>query len=104
MWRETILPAIGIGCMLIGSSLLLGAWFGWLICKGIKGQAMPRLKEAEITINGKCLTQTESGALRVALQFARRDMQAAPNDLLAAGLLEKVDGMLKMIDETEVTI
>jgi len=64
---------------------------------------MPRrLKEAEITINGRQLTQTESGALRVALQFARRDLQAAPKDLLAAGLLERVDDMLGMIDETEV--
>ncbi|SHG87150.1 hypothetical protein [Bradyrhizobium erythrophlei] len=66
---------------------------------------MPRqLNEAEITINGKRLTQTESGALRVALQFARRDLQAAPKDLLAAGLLDRVDGMLQMIDETEVTL
>lgn len=62
------------------------------------------LKEAEITINGRRLSHTESGALRVALQFARRDLQAAPKDLLAAGLLERVDGMLQMIDETEVTL
>ena len=61
------------------------------------------LKEAEITINGRRLTQTESGALRVALQFARRDLQAAPKDLLAAGLLERVDGLLRAIDETDVT-
>ena len=62
-----------------------------------------QLAEAEITINGRKLTQTESGALRVALQFARRDLQAAPKDLLAAGLLGRVDDMLAWIDETEVT-
>jgi len=66
---------------------------------------MPRqMPEAEIIINGRKLTQTESGALRVALQFARHDLQAAPKDLLAAGLLDKVDGMLEMIDQTEVTL
>jgi hypothetical protein len=63
-----------------------------------------QLREAEITINGRTLTQTESGALRVALQFARRDLQAAPKDILAAGLLERVDGMLQMIDDTDVTL
>jgi hypothetical protein len=63
-----------------------------------------QLAEAEITINGRKLTQTESGALRVALQFARRDLQAAPKDLLAAGLLGRVDDMLALIDATEITL
>lgn len=60
--------------------------------------------EAAITINGRPLSQTEAGALRVALQFARRDLEAAPNDLLAAGIREAVDNMLAMIDSTEVEL
>lgn len=65
---------------------------------------MGRLKEAEITINGQALSRTQSGALRVALQFARRDLESAPNDLLATGIRQNVDAMLKMIDDTEVTL
>jgi hypothetical protein len=65
---------------------------------------MRQLKEADITINGKQLSQTQSGALRVALQFARRDLQVAPKDILTAGLLDNVDRMLAWIDETEVTL
>ncbi len=65
---------------------------------------MKSLKEADITINGRALSQTQAGALRVALMFARRDMEAAPNDLLAAGLLSNVDAMLSMIDDTQVTL
>jgi hypothetical protein len=65
---------------------------------------MKRLPEASITINGRKLTQTQSGALRTALQFARADMQKAPDDLLAAGLLANIDRMLAMIDETEVAL
>jgi hypothetical protein len=65
---------------------------------------MRKLREADITINGRVLTQTEAGALRVALQFARRDMQMAPNDLLAAGLLANIDEMLAMIDRTEIAL
>lgn len=62
------------------------------------------MPEAEVTINGKRLSNEQAGALRVALQFARRDFEAAPNDLLAAGLLSRVDDMLKLIDETEVRL
>ena len=65
---------------------------------------MSRMPEAEVTINGKRLSNEQAGALRVALQFARRDFEAAPNDLLAAGLLSRVDDMLKLIDETEVRL
>ncbi|WP_024516946.1 hypothetical protein [Bradyrhizobium sp. Tv2a-2] len=66
---------------------------------------LPRgIIEADITINGRKLSQTQSGALRVALQFARRDLQVAPKDILTAGLLQNVDGMLQMIDETEVSL
>jgi hypothetical protein len=65
---------------------------------------MRQLKEADVTINGKQLSQTQSGALRVALQFARRDLQAAPKDILTAGLLDNVDRMLAWIDETEVAL
>ena len=63
-----------------------------------------RLNEAEITINGRTLTHTQSGALRVALQFARRDLEDAPNDLIAVGVRQRVDDLLAMIDETEVRI
>jgi hypothetical protein len=62
------------------------------------------LPEAEITINGRKLTQTQARTFRLALQFARRDLGEAPKDILSAGLLEGVDGMLQLIDETEVTI
>lgn len=65
---------------------------------------MRHLNEASITINGRALSQTQAGALRVALMFARRDMEAAPNDLLAAGLLSNVDAMLALIDDTEVAL
>ena len=62
------------------------------------------LAEPAITINGRALTHTQAGALRVALQFARRDLEAAPKDLIAVGVKQRVDDILQMIDETEVTI
>lgn len=65
---------------------------------------MKELPEASITINGRPLSNLEARTFRLALQFARRDMEAAPNDLLAAGLLKRVDDMLALIDDTEVTL
>lgn len=65
---------------------------------------MRQLKEADITINGRGLTQTEAGALRVALQFARSDLEKLPNDLFAVGILGRIDDMLKLIDDTEIAL
>lgn len=66
---------------------------------------MRTLKEAEITINGRQLSQTQAGALRLALQFARQDLLRMPgDDIFAVGLRAKVDDMLALIDETKVEI
>lgn len=65
---------------------------------------MSRIPEAAVTINGKRLSHEQAGVLRVALQFARRDFEAAPNDFLAVKMLGGVDDMLKLIDETEVEL
>jgi len=65
---------------------------------------MSRLPSAAVTINGRPLTDTQSEVLRVALMFARRDMQSAPRDLMAMGILQHVDTILGLIDETEVTL
>jgi hypothetical protein len=63
-----------------------------------------RLPEAEITINGTILSHTQASTLRTALQFARKDLQDAPHDMLTAGLLSNVDRLLELIDDTPVTL
>lgn len=62
------------------------------------------LPEAAITINGTPLSQTQAGSVRVALQFARRDLELAPADLLSAGIKQNVDDVLAMIDDTPVQL
>lgn len=65
---------------------------------------MRQLKEADITINGRSLSQAQSRHLRNALQFARRDMECLPNDLVAAVMLDGINRLLELIDETEITL
>jgi hypothetical protein len=66
---------------------------------------MKQLPEAKIQLNGETLTRAQSRMLRHALQIARVSLVAAnPQNIWTAGLLENVDDLLVMIDQTEARL
>lgn len=63
-----------------------------------------RLPSPTVIIGGRELTATQAEVLRVALMFARRDMEAGSGDLLAVSMLGHINDMIKIFDDVPVTL
>ena len=65
---------------------------------------MKRIKEADITINGRELTQVESATLRQSLLVALNMFEHTAIGIFADGHLARLRVMIAEIDETETAL
>jgi hypothetical protein len=65
---------------------------------------MRHLKEADITINGKLLSEVQSSTLRNSLVLALSVLQVTPLSSLAEGHTARLRELIVTIDETETVL